>query len=166
MNGKCNECTNAGRYIGPYGDTKSDVAVVGYRPSAMHPKGSDAVFALDIDERARSSAVLDKVFNNLSLDFGDLYWTNTVKCVFDEEVGAQRAELVCMPRLHDEVHDKEVIALGHNAADVVRLTGLDFEQLWHPAYVYRRQEKLATYVTMWETALNLGRKQKTLRWVE
>lgn len=159
MNAKCRSCPED-RYIGPYGDDGSTVAVVGEQPIENHPSDSDVAFALDLDRTQRSSEILEMVFGELDYEWEDLYWTNALKC----PVVANRDD--CLDLLEVELLKfSKVVVLGSNAREIVPDGPYEKVHIWHPAYVLRDPERFEEYVGQWEEALGSTLDQQSLgRW--
>lgn len=156
---RCENCDDGNRFIKPWGNESSSVAIVGIQPSEAHPDDSECAFALDIDRRQRSSEILQEVFDELGLEFEDYYWTNVFKC--PAMTGDQK--VACTSNTYHELRPfHKVIALGSKAYSNVPKGQYDVERIWHPAYVLRNRFKMDDYVDQWDKALGASDSQAGL----
>lgn len=154
---RCEDCSERGKFIYPWGTAGASVAIVGDQPAFDHKStGSECAFAMDVDAAMKSKRVLIAVFSELDQQIDDFYWTNAHKCAMRLSSDQERS---CEYMLAREISNYAyIIALGNTAANAVSTiqTDADVVQVWHPAYVLRRPDEFDEYVEQWREVIESG----------
>lgn len=141
----------------PSGNASSRILIIGQAPGRMPPqadvsKTSDKPFAQG------SGTMLDKMLKHAGLDRSTVFIANILQCntpqdgkFTDEEVLNCKKHL---KKIIDITQPKVVVTLGKFAAMSLNKSFFPKDtkifNVWHPAFIQRKQTALAQYKLQWE----------------